>query len=60
VKTADYQVIAQRHFRFTKMLPSASAQGGAKAMATASARFVRAISSWAAQTAATEHSARQP
>lgn len=60
VKTADYQVVAQRHFRFTGTLPSANAQGGAKAMATASARFVRAVSSWAAQTAATEHSARQP
>ena len=60
VNTADYQVAAQHGFRFTEMLPRASAQGGAVAMAGASERFVSAVSGWAAQMAGTGKSAPQP
>jgi cholesterol transport system auxiliary component len=57
VKAADSQVIAQHCFRFTETLPSASAQGGAVAMAGASEHFVMAVSDWAAQMAGTGKSA---
>ena len=52
VRAADDRVAAQHRFRFTAALPGASAQGGATAMAGASARFVAAVSGWAARVAA--------
>lgn len=60
VKAADYQVVAQHSFRFTETLPSASAQGGAVAMAGACEHFVTAVSGWAAQVAGTGKSALRP
>ncbi|AEM47417.1 protein of unknown function DUF330 [Acidithiobacillus ferrivorans SS3] len=60
VKAADHQVAAQHSFYFIETLPSASAQGGAAAMAAASERFVTAVSGWAAQMAGTGKSAPQP
>ncbi len=60
VKAADYQVVAQHGFRFTETLPSASAQGGAVAMAGACEHFVTAVSGWAAQVAGTGKSTLRP
>ncbi|MHB8851261.1 MAG: ABC-type transport auxiliary lipoprotein family protein [Acidithiobacillus ferriphilus] len=60
VNATDYRVVAQHSFRFTEILPGASAQGGAVAMAGASERFVTAVSGWAAQMASTGKSTPRP
>lgn len=48
VKAHDYQVIAQQQFTDSVALSTASAAGGASAMAKASNDFVNAVTDWAA------------